>query len=91
MATFSGRNNATVLIIGAGVSGMFGWQAIFRWLLPCRHTDLTKSHELGLCTAIDLIRHNDSRDFIIVEKGSQIGGTWNDNKYPGCCCDGKTP
>ncbi len=39
--------------------------------------------------AIDMIRRNDNREFIIVEKGSQIGGTWNDNKYPGCCCDGK--
>ncbi|OBT70900.1 hypothetical protein VF21_10010 [Pseudogymnoascus sp. 05NY08] len=41
----------------------------------------------GICTAIDMIRRNKSRDFIIVEKGSQIGGTWNDNRYPGCCCD----
>ncbi|GAE00243.1 monooxygenase [Paecilomyces variotii No. 5] len=41
----------------------------------------------GLCTAIDMIRHNHSRDFIIVEKASEVGGTWNDNRYPGSCCD----
>lgn len=38
--------------------------------------------------AIDMIRKNKSRDFIILERGSHIGGTWNDSKYPGCCCDG---
>ena len=43
---------------------------------------------IGMCTAIDMIRRNGSRDFVILEKGSQVGGTWNDNKYPGCCCDG---
>ncbi|EDU42433.1 cyclohexanone 1,2-monooxygenase [Pyrenophora tritici-repentis Pt-1C-BFP] len=24
---------------------------------------------------------------ISVEKSSSVGGTWHDNKYPGCCCD----
>ena len=28
---------------------------------------------------------NDS--FLIIEKGSDIGGTWWDNRYPGCACD----
>ncbi|KAJ5777321.1 hypothetical protein N7520_000567 [Penicillium odoratum] len=37
--------------------------------------------------AIDLIKRNDCRNFVILEKGSSVGGTWNDNKYPGCCCD----
>lgn len=43
----------------------------------------------GICTAIDLIRRQNCRNFIIVEKSSGVGGTWHDNKYPGCCCDGK--
>ncbi|KAL2867629.1 sulfatase domain protein [Aspergillus lucknowensis] len=51
---------STVVIIGAGISGM--------------------------CMAIDLLRRN-HRNFVILEKGSSIGGTWNDNKYPGCACD----
>ncbi len=27
------------------------------------------------------------RDFVIVEKAQEIGGTWRDNRYPGCACD----
>lgn len=38
--------------------------------------------------AIDLIKRNNCRNFVILEKSSNIGGTWNDQKYPGCCCDG---
>ncbi|KAK5018033.1 hypothetical protein LTR16_000600 [Cryomyces antarcticus] len=60
-ANYQDHTNATVLIIGAGISGM--------------------------CTAIDLIKRNKCHNFIIVEKSSGVGGTWHDNKYPGCCCD----
>lgn len=38
--------------------------------------------------AIDLLRRTSCRNFVILEKGSQVGGTWHDNKYPGCACDG---
>nr|POF05876.1 baeyer-villiger monooxygenase [Quercus suber] len=41
----------------------------------------------GLCTAIDLIKRNNVRNFVILEKSVGVGGTWHDNKYPGCCCD----
>ncbi|KAG9245932.1 hypothetical protein BJ878DRAFT_323165 [Calycina marina] len=54
-------NEADVLIVGAGISGM--------------------------CVAIDMVRKGLGRNFIIVEKGNQVGGTWNDQRYPGCCCD----
>lgn len=27
------------------------------------------------------------RDFLILEKADEIGGTWRDNTYPGCACD----
>ncbi|KAJ5588990.1 hypothetical protein N7537_011668 [Penicillium hordei] len=57
--------NATVVIIGAGISGM--------------------------CMAIDLIKRNKTRNFVILERSSSVGGTWNDNKYPGCCCDENIP
>ncbi|KAJ5457028.1 hypothetical protein N7530_012302 [Penicillium desertorum] len=40
----------------------------------------------GLCVAIDLLK-KDYRNFVILEQGGGIGGTWRDNKYPGCCCD----
>ncbi|KAF2477400.1 flavin-binding monooxygenase-like protein [Lindgomyces ingoldianus] len=41
----------------------------------------------GMCMAIDLIVRNQCHNFIVIEKSSGVGGTWNDNKYPGCCCD----
>ncbi|KAL5339466.1 hypothetical protein BJX70DRAFT_397667 [Aspergillus crustosus] len=41
----------------------------------------------GMCMAIDLIKRNKCHNFIILEKSSGVGGTWHDNKYPGCCCD----
>ncbi|KAH7408468.1 flavin-binding monooxygenase-like protein [Phaeosphaeria sp. MPI-PUGE-AT-0046c] len=41
----------------------------------------------GMCMAIDLLKRNSLQNFIILEKSSSIGGTWHDNKYPGCCCD----
>ena len=30
----------------------------------------------GICTAIDLIKRNNCRNFIIVEKSAGLGGTW---------------
>jgi cation diffusion facilitator CzcD-associated flavoprotein CzcO len=29
-------------------------------------------------------------NFVILEKSGGLGGTWRDNKYPGCCCDGES-
>jgi cation diffusion facilitator CzcD-associated flavoprotein CzcO len=26
-------------------------------------------------------------DFIVVERATEVGGTWRDNTYPGCACD----
>ena len=26
-------------------------------------------------------------DFVVLEKGQSVGGTWRDNTYPGCACD----
>jgi cation diffusion facilitator CzcD-associated flavoprotein CzcO len=33
-----------------------------------------------------LLRLNRS-NFVILEKGDDVGGTWHDNTYPGCACD----
>jgi len=27
------------------------------------------------------------RDFVVFDKGSDVGGVWRDNVYPGCGCD----
>jgi cation diffusion facilitator CzcD-associated flavoprotein CzcO len=26
-------------------------------------------------------------DFVVLERADDLGGTWRDNHYPGCCCD----
>lgn len=40
----------------------------------------------GIAMAIRLQQHG-IYDFIILEKGSDFGGTWRDNQYPGAACD----
>ena len=40
----------------------------------------------GLCAAIKL-QEDGERDFVVVERGPDVGGTWRDNTYPGAACD----
>jgi len=40
----------------------------------------------GLCMAIKL-REDGVRDFVLIERGDSVGGTWRDNRYPGAACD----
>ena len=40
----------------------------------------------GLCAAIKL-QEDGETDFVVLEKGSDVGGTWRDNTYPGATCD----
>ncbi len=40
----------------------------------------------GLGAAIKL-DEDGQRDFVVVEKGADVGGTWRDNTYPGAACD----
>lgn len=40
----------------------------------------------GLAMAIKL-REDGQDDFIIIERGASVGGTWRDNQYPGAACD----
>ena len=40
----------------------------------------------GLAMGIKL-REAGFENFTIVERSSQVGGTWNHNRYPGCACD----
>ena len=40
----------------------------------------------GLCAAIKLQEDGES-DFVVLEKGADVGGTWRDNTYPGATCD----
>lgn len=40
----------------------------------------------GLGTAIRLAKDG-RQDFLVVDRGSEVGGTWRDNTYPGAACD----
>src|SRR6185436_6164655 len=40
----------------------------------------------GLGTAIKLEEHGFC-DFVVVDRGHAVGGTWRDNDYPGAACD----
>src|SRR5579875_3370132 len=40
----------------------------------------------GLGAAIQLARRGD-HDYLVLDRGSEVGGTWRDNTYPGAACD----
>jgi len=40
----------------------------------------------GICLAIKL-KQQGIEDFIVLEKSTEVGGTWRDNHYPGAECD----
>jgi cyclohexanone monooxygenase len=40
----------------------------------------------GLCAAIKLAEDGET-DYVVIDKGHDVGGTWRDNTYPGACCD----
>ncbi|MEU5515447.1 NAD(P)/FAD-dependent oxidoreductase [Streptomyces griseoaurantiacus] len=40
----------------------------------------------GLGAAVRL-RREGITDFVVLERGDRVGGTWRDNSYPGCACD----
>ncbi|KIW84914.1 hypothetical protein Z517_00302 [Fonsecaea pedrosoi CBS 271.37] len=41
----------------------------------------------GLCLAYKMIRGLEKFSLTIYEKNKDIGGTWLENRYPGCACD----
>jgi len=40
----------------------------------------------GLGTAVRL-KEAGIEDFVVLERANDVGGTWRDNRYPGCQCD----
>ncbi|MCW7537916.1 NAD(P)/FAD-dependent oxidoreductase [Aquabacterium sp. A7-Y] len=40
----------------------------------------------GLCMSIRL-KQAGIHDFVMLERGEEVGGTWRDNHYPGAACD----
>jgi len=51
---------------------------------------ITGSGFAGLGMAIELKRAGID-DFVVLERGPGLGGTWRDNHYPGCACDVPAP
>lgn len=53
-----------------------------------RHLDviIVGSGFAGLGAAIRL-RRDGRENFLVIERGSEVGGTWRDNTYPGAACD----
>ncbi len=43
----------------------------------------------GLGMAVQL-RRNGIEDFVVLERATEVGGTWRDNTYPGAACDVRT-
>jgi cyclohexanone monooxygenase len=55
--------------------------------LPDRvHTLVVGAGFAGLGTAVRLEQAGFA-DFLVIDKGGEVGGTWRDNKYPGAACD----
>jgi cyclohexanone monooxygenase len=50
------------------------------------HTFVVGAGFGGLGLAIKLDEAGE-RDFLVAERGSDVGGTWRDNTYPGAACD----
>ena len=40
----------------------------------------------GIGAAIRL-KQQGYHDFVLLDRGDEVGGTWRDNSYPGCACD----
>ncbi|MDQ1738781.1 MAG: hypothetical protein QOE53_433 [Pseudonocardiales bacterium] len=40
----------------------------------------------GLATAVQLAGSGE-QDFLCIDRGAEVGGTWRDNTYPGAACD----
>ncbi len=50
------------------------------------HTLVVGAGFAGLAMAIKLKQAGDE-DFLVIERGEDVGGTWRDNTYPGAACD----
>ncbi|KAM0208249.1 hypothetical protein ACHAQD_011668 [Fusarium lateritium] len=41
----------------------------------------------GICGAIEFLKQVPNLELVIYEKNPELGGTWFENRYPGCACD----
>jgi cation diffusion facilitator CzcD-associated flavoprotein CzcO len=59
-------------------------------MLPHYRVAIAGAGFAGLGMAIQLKRSG-IEDFVVLERGPGLGGTWRDNHYPGCACDVPAP
>lgn len=45
----------------------------------------------GICGAIEFIKQVPELEMVIYEKNPELGGTWYENRYPGCACGKPLP
>jgi cation diffusion facilitator CzcD-associated flavoprotein CzcO len=64
------------------------WRKQPAWPAAHRHhqTVIVGTGFSGLGMAIRLLKDGE-RDFVLLERAGEVGGTWRDNTYPGCRCD----
>jgi len=79
MVTSPTYTDLEVVVVGGGISGDYNLH-LFGW-----NQQLTAFY-LGMCMAIKLLEAG-VKKLVIIEKSSGFGGTWRDNRYPGCRCD----
>ena len=41
----------------------------------------------GLAAVAKILADDPGADVVVIERASDVGGTWRDNTYPGCACD----
>jgi cation diffusion facilitator CzcD-associated flavoprotein CzcO len=51
-----------------------------------RHITIVGAGPGGICAAIKL-KEAGFEDFVILERSTNVGGTWANGRYPGLCCD----
>ena len=55
-------------------------------VVPHRRVVIVGTGFSGLGMAVRLTQQGED-DFVLLERADDVGGTWRDNRYPGCACD----
>ncbi|HVU06049.1 MAG TPA: NAD(P)/FAD-dependent oxidoreductase [Polyangiaceae bacterium] len=82
----SALSTADLLATPPAQSSRRGHEAALRTSATHRRVAIIGAGFGGLGMAVRLLQRGE-RDFVVLEKGSEVGGTWRDNTYPGCQCD----
>ncbi|KAI1857254.1 uncharacterized protein JN550_013337 [Neoarthrinium moseri] len=72
-----------------GVSGERKFELLQQWHSEPRKIRIVHvgAGATGLCAAYKMERQLENYELVCYEKNDEIGGTWLENRYPGCACD----